>query len=86
MGDFSLVAAAHRALVEQVVEVDLVRRALPRGGDVDASELHATARTGPARRHLIPDLLVSARNGAGCPELLDVIEPHAAEPERRQPA
>ncbi|MDF2467345.1 MAG: elongation factor [Ramlibacter sp.] len=57
--DFSSVAQAHRALVEQVVEVDaaFVERYL-NDGDVDPQELHACAAgAGVARRPPDPDLL-----------------------------
>ena len=73
--DFSSVAAAHRALVEQVVEVDpeFVERYL-NDGDVDPRELHAPLEEALRQGHLIPICFVSARNGAGVAELLDVIE------------
>jgi elongation factor G len=72
--DFSSVDAAHRALVEQVVEVDsaFVERYLDEG-DVDASELHAPLEEALRQGHLIPVCFVSARSGAGVRELLDVI-------------
>ncbi len=72
--DFSSVAQAHRALVEQVVEVDpdFVERYLEEG-DVDPSELHAPLEQALREGHLIPILFVSARSGAGVAELLDVI-------------
>lgn len=72
--DFGAVADAHRALVEQVVEVDgdFVDRYL-NDGDVDASELHAPLEQALREGHLIPVCFVSARTGAGMPELLDVI-------------
>jgi elongation factor G len=72
--DFSSVAAAHRALVEQVVEVDaaFVERYL-NDGDVDPQELHAPLEQALREGHLIPICFVSARTGAGVPELLDVI-------------
>jgi len=72
--DFSSVEAAHRALVEQVVEVDagFVERYL-NDGDVDAGELHAPLEQALREGHLIPVCFVSARNGAGVKELLDVI-------------
>jgi elongation factor G len=72
--DFSSVEQAHRALVEQVVEVDaaFVDRYL-NDGDVDASELHAPLEQALREGHLIPVCFVSARNGAGVAELLDVI-------------
>ncbi|CAN5884249.1 elongation factor G [soil metagenome] len=73
--DFSSVETAHRALVEQVVEVDpdFVERYL-NDGDVDPRELHAPLEEALRQGHLIPICFVSARNGAGVAELLDVIE------------
>ncbi len=72
--DFGDVADAHRALVEQVVEVDgdFVERYL-NDGDVDASELHAPLEQALREGHLIPVVFTSARTGAGIAELLDVI-------------
>ena len=72
--DFGSVADAHRALVEQVVEVDaaFVDRYL-NDGDVDASELHAPLEQALREGHLIPVCFVSAKSGAGVAELLDVI-------------
>jgi elongation factor G len=72
--DFSSPEAAHRALVEQVVEVDadFVDRYLNQG-DVDATELHAPLEQALREGHLIPVCFVSARTGAGVPELLDII-------------
>lgn len=74
VSDFSSVDTAHRALVEQVVEVDaeFVERYL-NDGDVDPSELHAPLEQALREGHLIPVCFVSARNGAGVRELLDVI-------------
>ena len=73
--DFSSVEAAHRALVEQVVEVDpeFVERYL-NDGDVDPRELHAPLEEALRQGHLIPICFVSTRNGAGVAELLDVFE------------
>lgn len=72
--DFSSVEAAHRALVEQVVEVDaaFVERYLNEG-DVDARELHAPLEEALRQGHLIPVCFVSARSGVGVRELLDVM-------------
>jgi elongation factor G len=72
--DFGSVDAAHRALVEQVVEVDadFVDRYL-NDGDIDAAELHAPLEQALREGHLIPVCFVSARTGAGVAELLDVI-------------
>jgi elongation factor G len=73
--DFSSVEKAHRALVEQVVEVDpdFVERYL-NDGDVDPRELHAPLEQALREGHLIPICFVSSRNGAGVAELLDVFE------------
>jgi elongation factor G len=72
---FASVERAHRALVEQVVEVDaaFVDRYL-NDGDVDPRELHAPLEQALREGHLIPICFVSARSGAGVGELLDVIE------------
>jgi elongation factor G len=73
--DFGSVDDAHRALVEQVVEVDaaFVDRYL-NDGDIDASELHAPLEQALREGHLIPVCFVSARSGAGVAELLEIIE------------
>lgn len=73
--DFSNVAEAHRALVEQVVEIDpgLVERYLE-DGDVDPRELHAPLEEALRQGHLIPICFVSAKSGAGVSELLDIFE------------
>ena len=72
--DFGAVADAHRALVEQVVEVDadFVDRYL-NDGDIDASELHAPLEQALREGHLIPVVFTSAKSGAGVAELLDVV-------------
>ena len=73
--DFSSVAEAHRALVEQVVEVDaaFVDRYLT-DGDVDPRELHAPLEQALREGHLIPVCFCSAKTGAGIAELLVAIE------------
>jgi elongation factor G len=81
--DFGSVDTAHRALVEQVVEVDaaFVDRYL-NDGDVDAAELHAPLEQALREGHLIPVCFVSSRSGAGVAELLDIIVkllPHPGE-------
>ncbi|WP_137890659.1 elongation factor G [Ramlibacter sp. 2FC] len=84
--DFSSVAEAHRALVEQVVEVDaaLVERYLNEG-DVDPSELHAPLEQALREGHLVPICFVSARTGAGVTELLEVIERLLPDPSEANP-
>jgi elongation factor G len=71
--DFSSVEAAHQALIDQVVEVDeaLMAKYLEQG-DVSPAELHAPFEQALREGHLIPICFVSARNGAGVAELLDV--------------
>jgi len=84
--DFSSVEKAHRALVEQVVEVDaaFVERYL-NDGDVDPKELHAPLEQALREGHLIPVCFVSSRTGAGVPELLDVIEKLLPDPTESNP-
>jgi elongation factor G len=84
--DFSSIEQAHRALVEQVVEVDaaFVERYL-NDGDVDPAELHAPLEQALREGHLVPICFVSARTGAGVPELLDVIERLLPDPTEGNP-
>jgi elongation factor G len=84
--DFSSVEAAHRALVEQVVEVDaaFVERYLNEG-DVDPQELHAPLEQALREGHLVPICFVSARTGAGVTELLEVIEKLLPDPTESNP-
>jgi elongation factor G len=84
--DFSSIEQAHRALVEQVVEVDaaFVERYLNEG-DVDPAELHAPLEQALREGHLIPICFVSSRTGAGVPELLDVIERLLPDPTESNP-
>ena len=73
--DFSSVADAHRALIDQVVEVneEFMTRYLEQG-DIDAHELHDPFEQALREGHLVPICFVSARSGAGVTELLDVFE------------
>ncbi|WP_435531261.1 elongation factor G [Ramlibacter albus] len=84
--DFSSVEAAHRALVEQVVEVDaeFTERYLNEG-DVDPKELHAPLEQAMREGHLVPICFVSARTGAGVAELLQVIEKLLPDPTESNP-
>ncbi|MEP7084957.1 MAG: elongation factor G, partial [Betaproteobacteria bacterium] len=71
--DFSSVEAAHRALIDQVVEVDPKwMEAYLEQGDIDPKELHEPLEQAMREGHLVPICFVSARNGAGISELLDV--------------
>jgi elongation factor G len=71
--DFSSVEEAHQALIDQVVEVDeeLMAKYLEQG-EVSPAELHAPFEQALREGHLVPICFVSARNGAGVQELLDV--------------
>jgi elongation factor G len=72
--DFSSVEEAHSALVDQVVEVDeeLMASYLERG-EVAPEALHAPFEKALREGHLIPVCFVSARNGAGVGELIDIL-------------
>jgi elongation factor G len=72
--DFSSVAEAHQALIDQVVEVDetLMAKYLEQG-EVSPAELHAPFEQALREGHLIPVCFTSARNGAGVSELLDIV-------------
>lgn len=71
--DFSSVAAAHQALVEQVVEVDekLMELYLEQG-EISPDQLHAPFEQALRDGHLVPICFTAARSGTGVPELLDV--------------
>ena len=73
--DFASVAAAHRALIDQIVEEDedLLARYLEDGAEPAAAELHAPFEKALREGHLIPILFTSAKTGAGLRELLHVL-------------
>jgi len=73
--DFSSVAHAHSALIDQVVEVDeeLMALYLEQGSELSPEQLHAPFEKALREGHLIPVCFVSARTGAGVAELLDLI-------------
>ncbi|MBI1336259.1 MAG: elongation factor G [Phycisphaera sp.] len=69
--DFSSVADAHGAIVDQVVEVDeeLMAKYLEQG-EVKPEQLHAPFEKALREGHLVPICFVSAKTGAGVDELL----------------
>jgi elongation factor G len=73
--DFSSISEAHDALVDQVVEVDeeLMELYLEQEQSLDPEQLHDPFEQALRENHLIPVCFVSARTGAGIPELLDVM-------------
>jgi elongation factor G len=74
--DFSSVAEAHQALIDQVIEVDedLMAKYLEQGEAIEPEQLHAPFEKALREGHLIPVCFASARNGAGIDELLKIFE------------
>ncbi|NMG15161.1 elongation factor G [Aromatoleum bremense] len=72
---FSSVAAAHEAIIDQVVELDeaLMASYLEQGESLDPEQLHAPFEQALREGHLIPVCFVSSRSGAGVNELLDIL-------------
>lgn len=85
--DFASVAAAHRALIDQLIEEDddLMARYLEDGADPSPDELHAPFEKALRAGHLIPILFVSAKTGAGVPQLLDALVKLAPSPSEGNP-
>ncbi len=86
--DFSSAAEAHKALVEQVVEVDeeLMTTYLEQGEKLDAKQLHDAFEKCLREGHLIPVLFCSARTGAGLDDLLHIIANLCPSPLEGNPA
>ncbi len=72
--DFSSVAEAHTAIIDQVVEVDeeLMSLYLEQGEELRPEQLHDPFEKALREGHLVPVCFVSARTGAGVAELLDL--------------
>ncbi|MBX3381593.1 MAG: elongation factor G [Phycisphaeraceae bacterium] len=74
--DFSSVHAAHKAIVEQVIEVDdeLTMEYLEKGegAGFDPAKLHAAFEKALGEAHLVPICFCSAKTGAGVDDLLHV--------------
>ncbi len=71
---FSSVAAAHKEIVEQVVEVDeaLMATYLEQGEELSLEQLHAPFEKALREGHLVPVCFTSAQTGAGVTELARV--------------
>jgi elongation factor G len=84
--DFSSVAEAHGALVDQVVEVDeaLMELYLEQG-EIAPEQLHAPFEKALREGHLVPVCFVSARTGAGVAELVDILVKLAPNPTEGNP-
>ncbi len=74
--DFSSVETAHTQIVDQVVEMDeaLMEVYLEQGQSLNPAQLHAPFEAALREGHLVPICYVSARTGAGIPELLHTLE------------
>ncbi len=85
--DFSSVAAAHSALVDQVVEVDedLMALYLEQGSELQPEQLHAPFEKALREGHLIPVCFVSAKTGAGVPQLMEILAKLAPNPTEGNP-
>jgi len=85
--DFSSVATAHQALIDQVIEVDedLMAKYLEQGESIEAGQLHTPFEKALREGHLVPVCFVSARTGAGVAELLDVLVKLAPNPSEGNP-
>jgi len=72
--DFSSVKEAHKAIVEQVIELDdeLTEQYLEKGEGFDPAKLHAAFEKALEQAHLVPICFCSARSGAGIDDLLHV--------------
>ncbi len=85
--DFESVSAAHRALIDQIVEEDedLLAQYLDDGADPSLAALHAPFEKALREGHLIPILFTSAKTGAGIKELLHVLASLAPNPAEGNP-
>ena len=73
---FGSFQTAHTQIVDQVVEVDedLMEVYLEQGQELQSEQLHDPFEKALREGHLIPVCFVSARTGAGIPQLLEVFE------------
>ncbi|MEN8217467.1 MAG: elongation factor G [Pseudomonadota bacterium] len=72
--DFGSVADAHTQIIDQVVEVDeeMMEIYLEQGEELTPEQLHDPFEKALREGHLVPICFVSARNGTGIPELLEI--------------
>jgi elongation factor G len=72
--EFSSVRDAHKAIIEQVVEVDeeLTGIYLEEGEKFDSTKLHAAFEKCLEQAHLVPICFCSAKTGAGIDDLLHI--------------
>src|SRR5215469_913170 len=80
--DFSAVADAHTAILDQIVELDegLMEKYLG-GEEPNYEALHAPFERAMDEGHVVPILFTDAKNNVGVSELLDAIARHFPSPE-----
>jgi len=85
--DFSSVAEAHSAMIDQVVEVDeaLMEVYLEQGEELAPEQLHAPFEQALRNGHLIPVCFTSVENGAGIAELLTLFSRLMPDPTEANP-
>lgn len=86
--DFGSVKEGHKALIEQVVEVDdeLMNTYLEQGEKLEPHQLHDAFEKSLRLGHLIPVVFCSARTGAGLDDLLHILSKLAPNPREGNPA
>jgi len=79
--DFGSVAAAHSAILDQIVEMDenLMEKYLG-GEEPNYEAMHAPFEKAMDEAHVIPICFADAKTGVGIPELLDTIVRHYPSP------
>ncbi|HSZ54729.1 MAG TPA: elongation factor G [Tepidisphaeraceae bacterium] len=84
--DFSAVADAHTAILDQIVELDegLMEKYLG-GEEPNYEALHAPFERAMDEGHVVPILFTDAKNNVGVSELLDAIARHFPSPEEGNP-
>jgi elongation factor G len=85
--DFSSVADAHKAIIEQIVEVEerLMETYLEKGEAFSPEDLHAAFEKCLEEAHLIPICFVSAKTGVGADDLLHILADLCPSPVEVQP-
>ncbi|MGE3108506.1 MAG: elongation factor G [Phycisphaerales bacterium] len=85
--DFSSVRDAHKAIIEQIVEVEekLMETYLEKGEAFDPADLHAAFEKCLEEAHLVPICFVSAKTGVGAEDLLHVFADLCPSPVEVQP-
>jgi elongation factor G len=84
--DFGSVEAAHRAVMDSIVEMDetIMERYLG-GEEPDDSHLHAALEKAMIEGHIVPILFADAKNEVGVKEFLEVICRHFPSPVEGKP-